>query len=90
MEVWQTINAIVNGAIIGVLVYDWSIRRRLDVGLRDAREELSSAVSKLHTLHEGVSKKLLEIEERVASHDYQLTAKVAPKRQSNPFDTRGK
>lgn len=84
MEIWQSINAVISGMIIGILLFDWVLRRESAFALAKAREELSESAGKLAVLHNELSQEIIELKDKVAAHEYQLTAKVPPKR-PNPF-----
>ena len=85
MEIWLAINSGMLGAIIAMVMFDWINRTRAMKEIQTARTELSSSVGSLNTLHNELSSKLIELQEKVAAHEYQLTAKVGPKR---PFGSK--
>ena len=84
MEIWLAINSVTCGMIIGAVLLDWHNRARAMEQIQMVRVELSDSVGKLNTLHNEISTKIIELQEKVAAHEYQLTAKIAPKR-PNPF-----
>lgn len=90
MEIWQAINSAIMGMVLGAIWCELWNRGKVMKEVMAARSELSDSVGSLNTLHNELSQKLIELQEKVAAHEYQLTAKVAPKRPPNPFERPGK
>ena len=78
------INGVVMGFMIGVVTLEWLERRAAVKRVESAEQDLKTAATKLQLLHNDVTTKIMEIEEKVSAHDYQLTARVKP-HVPNPF-----
>lgn len=80
-EIFISITYVSMGIVIGALALDWAHRRAAIGEMKQAKQSLQDSAGKLSGLHNELTQKIIELEERVAAHDYQLTARVKPKPQ---------
>ena len=78
---------IVLASIVGFLaawvIFDWNMRRKLSQAYEKANAEIKGNIEKLSGLHNEHSQKMIELDEKVSAHDYQLTQRVRPTKPPN-------
>lgn len=84
-DLWFPVVTVALGFVVGLLSFDLVNRKYAMHQLKEAKKELTDSASKLRGLHNDLSGKIMELEEKVAAHEYQLTARVKPKA-PNPWE----
>ena len=85
MDVWLAITHVLIGAIGAVVFYDLGSRGSVLRTLRDNVKEYKKIMADLHNVHNSLSNKVLELEERLAALDLKINASV---KQSRPHINR--
>lgn len=86
MDVWLAINSVALGSLAAIVLIDFIHRAVVVRDLKKTKEQLGDSILKLQRLHNESAKEIVEMRDKVAAHDYQLTARITPQRPQAPFE----
>ena len=84
MDVTIAALLIATGASIAIQLYDLASRAGIRKRMAEAEHKYLETVRQLNETHNELAKKLLEMHDKVAAHDYQLTARMGPTNVKRP------
>lgn len=79
MEIWLSVMSGLLGGLIAMTVIDMVHRRAALKLVLSTKKDFDETISKLHSVHNELSTKVIEMGDRVSQHDFQLNAKMTMK-----------
>ena len=84
MEVMITVLSCLVGVCIAIISGDFLTRRSAIKELRDTKRQFDDTMAKINTVHNELAEKVLDMRDKVAAHEFQLTARQPKMRTTKP------
>ena len=76
MEIWFSMLSILIGILSTLVTIDFLSRRAAIKEMTSTKEKLDDIIVNMQSVHNDLAKKVIEIEDRVAQHDFQLNTRI--------------